>query len=912
MDSLKKNTFLFLVALMWTRGDATGQVTFTNIGESSGTMLACNPHGSGFFDATGDGWDDVFIVENTSVGPYLHLPHVLFKNLATGLFTNIAAQAGVEGYLDISAQGLAAADYNNDGRIDLCIAMGSQGYQALLYRNKGDGTFTDVSYHVIPDQFTLFARCLTFLDYNMDGWLDLFFLVTSRSDVPGDRLFSLYRNEKDGGFANVTFQAGLSFPAYPDDLYGFAAGDVDNDLDTDVFVPRLTGASLFIVNDNGVFRDRTAASGLPNVPNCIGAVFLDYNNDGAFDLFVKRQNASPLLYRNDGDGTFTDVTGPSGLGAFSTGFLPTSSGFGGCCTAEDFDNDGNTDILVTNRHGNLNKLFRNRGDGTFGEIAGSAGLVEPYDYYWTTPVGDYNRDGYVDIFMARSAIDPADRRMHTALYRNDGGSNRSFSVRLAGVRSNRSGVGSRLAVYSGGRMQTRQVLGGDGYKVNSYWTHFGLGSAEYADSLVIRWPSGTVQRATEIPGGSFVTIEEKDTTLYMGPPYVAGTVSHSISGRVIPGVRVDLSGDVSGGGLTDGSGRYRVKPIPYGTATAVCTPGKTRGEDVGTGAVTAHDASMLLRYLAGLEIPSQDSRIAADADGNGILEALDAALIARYAVGLMDGPPSRAGQWSFDPGARTYHDVIRELEGQDYRAIVIGDASGNWGSGSSAGKTGTPPVFPDTVTAREGKRILEIPVHIGVNSGIQSMDIRLEYDASVLGFVDAAACEAASGFQFVYHSPAGGAVHAALFGAGPAPGAGRLMVFRFKPSGTRFASTTVDWIRLAINERPVSGGQTHVRIHGGDGSEPRGYELLHNAPNPFNSETVIRFDLERRDRVRLDVLDAMGRTVAVLADGWLNRGRHQLNWDGRDDRGLEAPSGMYISRLILSGGTQSVKMIKSR
>jgi hypothetical protein len=344
----------------------------------------------------------------------------------------------------------------------------------------------------------------------------------------------------------------------------------------------------------------------------------------------------------------------------------------------------------------------------------------------------------------------------------------------------------------------------------------------------------------------------------------------------------------------------------------VCTPGKTRGEDVGTGAVTAYDASLLLRFLAGLETPGLESRTAADADGNGILEALDAALIARYAVGISDGPPSSVGQWSFNPAARTYNNVTRELEGQDYQGIVIGDASRNWGGSSAPGKTSEALVFPDTVTVREGAQILELPVRIGMNSGLQSLDIRLEYDASVMAFVDASAGEAASGFQCVFHAPADGTVNAVLYGARPVVEAGRLLVFRFKPSGARFTSTSIDLAQVAVNERPVSKGQTRIRINGKDGTALRGFELHRNAPNPFNSETVIGFDLERQDFVRLDVCDAMGRTVRMLVSGRLDPGPHRRNWDGRDDRGLETPSGLYISRLTVNGMTQSIKMIKAQ
>jgi hypothetical protein len=895
-------------------GEAPCQITFTNIGAASGTALACNPHGSGFFDATGDGWDDVFIVENTSTSQFRHLPNVLLKNPGDGLFQNITEQAGIEGYLDISSQGLAAADYNNDGRVDLCIGMGSKNYQMLLYRQKSDGSFEDVSYRSTPDQYSLFGRCLTFMDFDRDGWLDLFFLVTGQSNNPASWLICLYRNSRSDRFVNVTQDAGLGFRPNPDDLYGFATADVDNDLDTDVFIPRLNNPSMFLVNQNGVFREATAVSGLPNSPNCIGAVFFDYDNDGFFDLFVKRQDASPELYRNDGDGTFTNVSVQSGLSGFPTGFLPNSSAFGGGCSSADFDNDGNADILLTNRHGSLNKLFRNRGDGTFEEVAGAAGLVEPFDNYWTTPVGDFNRDGYVDIYMARSASDPNDPRMYTSLYRNNGGSNRSFSVRLAGVQSNRSAVGARLRAYAGGRGRTRQVQGGDGYKVNSFWTHFGLGALDWADSLVIYWPSGIVQRATEIPAGSFLTLTEKDTTLYFGPPYVAGTVSHPVSGRPIPGVRVGLSGDVTGRGDTDAEGRYRVKPIPAGTPSAVCTPGKTRGEDIPAGVVSAYDASLVLRFIAGIDAPGPDARRAADADGNGNIDVFDAALIARYAVGILDGSHSHAGQWSFEPGSRTYISLMKELEGQDYRGRVIGDVSGNWGRESSPDKAHPILIFPDTVIAGEGAKAIDLPVRVKENSGIQSLEFRIDYDASVLSFDEALPRESAAGFSVLYHSPSDGTVNAILYGVRPLETAGRMLTLRFKPAGPRFVSTSVDFAGVALNEGPAGGGRTQIRAAGADGVQELAsdFELRLNAPNPFNSETRISFDLKRREFVRLEVCDAVGRTVRVLVRGWLEKGGHQRGWDGRNEDGSETPSGLFISRLTVNGRSSSVKMIKTR
>jgi len=141
-----------------------------------------------------------------------------------------------------------------------------------------------------------------------------------------------------------------------------------------------------------------------------------------------------------------------------------------------------------------------------------------------------------------------------------------------------------------------------------------------------------------------------------------------------------------------------------------------------------------------------------------------------------------------------------------------------------------------------------------------------------------------------------------------------MLILRFKPARPRFASTFLDFTDVAVNERPAGRGRTQIRAAGVDGVQrsTQGFELRPNVPNPFNSETQISFDLMSREFVRLEVCDAVGRTVRVLVREWLEKGGHQRAWDGRNEDGSETPSGLYISRLTVNGRTSSVKMIKTR
>jgi hypothetical protein len=889
---------------------AAGSIHFTNVGSATNTLVRCNTHGSGFFDIDADGYDDIFVVHNTSIGEYVHLPNTLLKNLTYGMFQNVTDAAGVQGYLDVSAQGMAAADYNNDGRMDLCIGMGNRYFQALLYRQNSDRTFADISSWAITGRGTINGRCLSFMDYNNDGWADLLVLKDDILDDPSDYCLTMYRNRQNGAFENVTVQAGLNFAPAVDDLYGFAVADADNDGDPDIYVPRLTGTSIFLRNDQGVFHEISAAAGLPHAPGYLGAIFLDYNNDGYWDLFLKRQNASVQLFVNDRDGTFTEVTAAAGLGGVNTGLLPEDSAFGGGLTAADFDNDGWVDILVTNRYGSRNKLLRNNGNGTFTETASSAGIAENIDYYWSTPVADYNRDGYLDIYMARSPGGTPSAN-DAALYRNNGGSNRWCFVRLTGSTSNRSAIGARLEAWVNGGLQIRQVLGGDGYKVNSFWTHFGLGAAGQIDSLIVRWPGGTVQKGTEIPSGTFLEMTEKDTVQYYGPPYIAGTVGHFKSGAPVPGVHAVLSGDASGAADSDPAGRYRIKPVPRGIVNLTVTPSKTRWDDLRDG-VTAFDAALTLRSVAGLETLSDTQKLEADADGDGSLSALDAAFIARCSAGILDDAPSIAGSWRFTPSSRAYGNIPHELDMQDFQCRIVGDVTENWGDPGVPGKAGERAAgltSPESFQA--AGETLEIPLSLDGKLPMLAADVWLKFDPAALDFVDAFPAGPASGFDVITNLESPGFAKIALYGMIPVTDGGDVLRVRFAVVKGAPSRTTVQWTRIAVNESGYGTEATSVRLPDRIAAEqPASFGIRGNYPNPFNPGTTVVYSSGPESETSLAVYDTKGRQVRVLTQGRRNSGETSAVWDGLDGRGMEAPPGLYFCRLTCGNRSQVIKLVK--
>jgi hypothetical protein len=486
-------------------------------------------------DYDNDGNLDIFVVDSGE-----GQPHRLFRNMGNGTFDEVARQAGVSGGNTPNAICSDALwfDYDNDGFEDLLVARFGT---SLLYRNRGNGTFQDVSAGSGLSEFGNAIAAVAF-DYDADGWLDvmlgdyfppvnLFALKTTKvlpdnlDDAHNGGGVRLYRNNR-GRFVNVTRKAGLA--AHDGWTLDIGHGDLDNDGDQDFHLACDYGTDrIFFNNSDGTFRDATESAMGHDTKKGMNAEIADFNNDGWLDIYVTNitddyMKECNMLWRNSGDGTFIDVSK-------ETATCDTLWGWG--AKFADFDNDGRLDLFVTNglrsagpeeyipkvfemiirpgvdlgdlaswpKIGNMSwsgyqkgKLFHNLDGESFAEIGQTAGVANDLDGRGVA-IGDFDNDGRVDVYQTNA-------RQPTLLYRNSSGAANWVAVELRDPSGNRFGIGGRVHIRAGGQRQIREIDGGNGYASQSMKrAHFGLGAATAIDSAEVRWPDGAVQTVSLQP-----------------------------------------------------------------------------------------------------------------------------------------------------------------------------------------------------------------------------------------------------------------------------------------------------------------------------------------------------------------------------------------------------------------------------
>jgi hypothetical protein len=490
-------------------GYAQPSVKFEDIAARIGLDKTSGGRGSAIFDYDNDGYLDIVIgaaYGGTNV----------YHNNGDGTFTDVSIDSG----LDISVNSFAtvAGDYNNDGFTDLYITR--QGFyvgEGQLFRNNGNGTFTDVTEkaglkHVWGPAFTA-----SWVDYDGDGYLDLFIANNLGALFERKTPNRLFHNNGDGTFTDVTLQCGIN-TIWP--TIGGAWGDYDNDGRMDLFLSNGLGRSqLFHNNGDGTFTDVSERAGVDAVGFGSPAFFWDYDNDGWMDIgqfiwsdhddviYTLRNGEGPAhgqpmrVYRNNRDGTFTQVNRELGL----NGCWGTMSGSFG-----DFNNDGFLDLVLGNGSPKLDRLdplvlleydgkkFRNT---TF-----AAGLPFTGKSHGAN-LADLFGDGRLSIIVAAGGAYPGDL-LTTSVYCPKTLPGNYLNVRLAGVKSNRSAIGARISLEAGGRLQYREVSGGSNFGCLPFEQHFGLGMIGTIDAVEIRWPSGLKQRFAGLPVNTTCEITE--------------------------------------------------------------------------------------------------------------------------------------------------------------------------------------------------------------------------------------------------------------------------------------------------------------------------------------------------------------------------------------------------------------------
>jgi hypothetical protein len=453
--------------------------TFTDVTAKAGLTATGWGQGVCVGDYDNDGWEDLYV---TYYGK-----NRLYHN-QNGVFTEVAVKAGVAGSGKAWGTGCAFIDYDRDGRLDLVVAnyvdfdlatapapgerptciwkgvpvmcgpRGLAGAKNILYHNRGDGTFEDVTTKAHIDRTDgHYAFSVSTLDFDEDGWPDIFIACDSTPSI-------LYRNNHDGTFTDVAVTSGAAF------------------------------------NEDG--REQAG----------MGSTIADYNGDGHLDIFKTNfSDDTSTLYKNNGDGTFTDATAAAGLGLY-TQYLGWGTMF------FDMDNDGWPDLILVNGHvypevdsqhlGSSYKepriLYHNNGDGTFSDISASGGSgITTAASSRGIAVGDLWNDGKISAVINNMNAVPS------LLVNQIRTPNHWIAIHTVGTKSNRDGIGARIRVKTTARILVDEVRSGSSYISNSDMrVHFGLGKSDKIEWIEIRWPSGLTERFANLPVDQIHTLKE--------------------------------------------------------------------------------------------------------------------------------------------------------------------------------------------------------------------------------------------------------------------------------------------------------------------------------------------------------------------------------------------------------------------
>jgi hypothetical protein len=497
--------------------------------------------GVALIDYNRDGWPDIYFTNAPSVEMALagkKARSALYRNNHDGTFTDVSDQAGVAN--PCWAMGASVGDYNNDGWPDLLVTCFGG---VVLYRNNGNGTFTDVTKQAGLGNDSLWATGAAFGDYDNDGWPDLFvahYVDLNLNDLPtfGSRVTCKYHA--------ISVQCGpRGLKGSPDNLYRN--------------------------NRNGTFTDVSRQAGVDDAQGLYGltAVWHDFNADGRLDLFVDNDGEPNYLYRNDGNGRFTDIAYNAGVAVDQDGNAQANMG----TALGDYNHTGRFSIAITHFNEQYTALYRNDGNMNFTDVSYASGIAQSTTSYvgWGDEFIDFDNDGWDDFFMVNGHVYPqvdsigmdSKFREPKLLFQNlrngkfkdiskqvgpaiqqpqvsrgaamgdlfnngkldlvienlegapmilapqGGPANHWISLQLEGTKSNQLALNARVIATAGELVQTREVLSGGSYlSQNDLRIHFGLGSHGRADKIEILWPDGTKQTFTNVSADRFYRVTE--------------------------------------------------------------------------------------------------------------------------------------------------------------------------------------------------------------------------------------------------------------------------------------------------------------------------------------------------------------------------------------------------------------------
>jgi len=508
--------------------DAAG-INFTHSFGSRqlGSLLEGTGAGCIWLDYNNSGRESLYVVNGRPLDDSMHPyplkekpatpPHNhLYRNDGNGHFTDVTAQSGLDP--DMYSVAVTAADYDNDGYVDLLVT----GYgKTVLYHNDGNGHFTDVTAKagIKVDRWAISS---TWLDYDKDGCVDLFVgryvkfdpkyrAFYAPTNYPGPLDYEgetnqLFHNNCDGTFTDVSEKSGIA--AFVGRTMGVTAADFDGDGWDDIYVANdRTENFLFHNKHDGTFEEigndtGTAFGQNGESTSSMGPVFADFEGRGVLDLWVTDGHYNRFL-RNTGKLGFEDLGASNGVSQANAQYVSWGTG------VYDFDNDGQLDILIF--HGGLihlipqeHTVFRGLGNDKFADVSREAGAVLSER---TTARGacfaDYDNDGKMDAFVVNLGA------RGTLVHNVSTDTGHWIGIKLKGTKSNRDGIGARVEVLAAGKRWTKERVAGSGYlSQDDDRLHFGLGATTVIDKVLVHWPSGREQLLEKISVDRVITVEE--------------------------------------------------------------------------------------------------------------------------------------------------------------------------------------------------------------------------------------------------------------------------------------------------------------------------------------------------------------------------------------------------------------------
>ncbi len=431
-------------------------------------------------DYDSDGLPDLFVSNLTLAAPWPK--DTLYHNEGNGVFTRITNALTAKA---VNSWGTHWADYDNDGLPDAFLVhpkIFGPGAASQLFHNDGGGVFSQITWPLLANRSCLNAG---WSDLDADGRVDLFITTTEGKSLAfgnlGDSRFQLLTSNEVGELAA---NGNDGFPSF---------GDFNNDGHTDLYVSGGSSPAELYQNQGGGRYQKVQLGSLPGTAPTICGVWGDFNNDGFLDLVTTFAGASAILHMSVTGSEFQDVTEAAGLS------MPAGEVYGPAWG--DYDNDGNLDLFIPYING-MNLLFRNNGDGTFTSVDVGSPLREGVNRECARFV-DYDNDGFLDLFAACGAITPAPNLLYRNNLKEIGNANHWLKLILKGVASNRQGIGAKIrvrAVIRGREVwQLRQIASNGAFASGEELiAHFGLGDATKVDLVRIEWPSGIVQELTNV------------------------------------------------------------------------------------------------------------------------------------------------------------------------------------------------------------------------------------------------------------------------------------------------------------------------------------------------------------------------------------------------------------------------------